>query len=437
MISIGRHGHFCLKKKSFQVQKSQSGECKTEVRLAELTQYPELYENTIMSWSMKNFNPDKESGHDHFFNSFYKFIPLVSDYRPEFLADVMMRAAGQNENYMEIMILADEAASTRFAKTINKQPTFFEKQKTLLHNQAFQSNIQKSIQYAKSILSQARNQLKCKQSNEMPSCKMTVKFQYYVLREQPIDKVFAQALTGFEAANQSEEIIAVNLVQAEDGPISLRDYHQQMQIFHFLHQQYPKVHISLHAGELTKELVTKKDLSFHIRDAIETGNAMRIGHGVDILSENQSKALLKEMAKNDIAVEVNLISNFKILSINQEQHPLKQYLNAKVPVVLSTDDEGILRTSLTEQYLVAAKDFGLDYPTIKQINRNALSYSFLDGQSLWQDNANAKPVAACQNLNASTCLKFIHSSKKAQIQWQLEQQLLSFEKRFESRTPNV
>ncbi|AHE67891.1 adenosine deaminase [Legionella oakridgensis ATCC 33761 = DSM 21215] len=270
----------------------------------------------------------------------------------------------------------------------------------------------------------------CDTQPQQPVCNLTVKFQYYILREQPLDQVFAQALNGFIAASQSPDIIAINLVQAEDGIISLRDYRHQMQIINFLHETYPNVHIALHAGELSPKAVSPDALNFHIHDAVFTGKAERIGHGVDIAYENNAEILMNHMAKKPIAVEINLTSNQEILNISGVNHPLRYYLLHQVPVVLSTDDEGILRTDLTRQYVEAVLHHGLDYQTIKTINRNALTYSFLPGNSLWSNANQGIPVKVCLNLNSQACKSFIKDNEKARLQWQLETQLLAFEKQY-------
>src|SRR5260370_15629779 len=61
-----------------------------------------------------------------------------------------------------------------------------------------------------------------------------------------------------------------------------------------------------------------------------------------------------------------------------DNHPLPTYLAAGVPIVLSSDDAGVSRIDLTNEYLRAARDFGLEYRALKAIARNALIYSFLD-----------------------------------------------------------
>jgi adenosine deaminase len=79
-----------------------------------------------------------------------------------------------------------------------------------------------------------------------------------------------------------------------------------------------------------------------------------------------------------VAVEINLTSNDVILDVRGKDHPLPAYLAAGVPVVISTDDAGVSRIDLTNEYFRAARDYGLDYRTLKAIARNALIHSFLD-----------------------------------------------------------
>ncbi len=422
MLALAAQNDYCLDRETLSISKTIE-RC-SGIPAAELTTNASLYEQTLRAWSMKDFIPGKESGEEHFFASFYKFLPIVSDYGPQLLAEVMTRAADQQEQYLEIMILPDNAASTSFANHPIEAKDFSAFATQLEGDKAFQKNIHDSAQEATAILKQARSLLGCDKNANLAACQLTIKFQYYVLREQALEKVFAQALNGFAAAANSKDIVAINLVQAEDGLISLRDYAKQMQVFSFLHQRYPKVHISLHAGELSSGLVRPDNLNFHIKEALDVGHAERIGHGVSIAFEREPEKLLQQMAKEHKAVEVNLISNKKILNISGKRHPLRYYLSHHVPVVFSTDDEGLLRTELTNQYVEAVLHHALDYPTLKKINRNALTYSFLNGESLWLDAENAKTVKACEDLSNATCFAFINNNEKAKLQWQLEKKII-------------
>jgi adenosine deaminase len=424
MLDLAAQDNYCIQFKTNSINKSKP--CHG-TNTKTLPKNPLLYQQIIRAWSMKSFQPKKESGHDHFFASFLKFMPIINDKQPQLLAAIMKRAAEQHELYLEIQILPDNALSSTFGQHIRDTSNFSEKRHILLKNKRFQNNILHTINESHSILKQARHELGCDLLIKQPACSLTIKFQYYILREQGLDNLFSQALNGFAAAEKSEDIVGVNLVQAEDGDISMRDYQQQMKIFKFLHSAYPSVNISLHAGELESNTQKSFKESSHIHDAILIGQAQRIGHGVAIYNEANPEKLLNYMAKTHTPVEINLTSNQKILNVSGKEHPFAQYLSHHVPIVLSTDDEGILRTSLTKEYVKAVTLYNLDYSTIKTINRNTLTYSFLPGQSLWKDANRAIPVKVCKDFDTPLCQQFLKQNTKARLQWQLEQKLIAFE----------
>ncbi len=437
MLSLAPKGNYCMSGRTYAITPHQK-KCQ-DISLNKLKKNSSTYQKILRAWSMEDFKPSKESGHDHFFAIFFKFNPIASSYAPELLADVMQRAARQHELYLEVMTLPDHAHSANFSRLITKHHHLADKQQILLSSPKFRDNINYTVAESTDLLKKTRQLLGCESSPLRPACGLTIKLQYIILREQPLNQFFAQALNGFAAANQSRDIVGINLVQAEDGPISLHDYHQQMTILSFLHRAYPKVHIALHAGELTPATLgpngtINKELRYHIHDAILTGHAERIGHGVDIQYEDHSEDLLNHMAKTSVPIEINLTSNRKILDVYGKKHPINSYLAHQVPVVLSTDDEGILRTNLTQEYVNAVIQHGLDYATIKTINRNALTYSFLPGKSLWENPSHDLKVHECQDLNAASCLDFISHNKKAKLQWKLEQQLIDFENKYRDST---
>jgi adenosine deaminase len=84
------------------------------------------------------------------------------------------------------------------------------------------------------------------------------------------------------------------------------------------------------------------------------------------------------MKSKDVAVEVSLSSSDVILGVRGDRHPLRAYLRAAVPVVLATDDEGVSRSDLTNEYMRAAVEHGLGYRELKKISRDSLRYSFLE-----------------------------------------------------------
>ena len=278
----------------------------------------------------------------------------------------------------------------------------------------------------------------CGQADAVAACKVSVRFLYQVLRGHPPQQVFAQTLLGFEVASADSDVVGINFVMPEDGYISMRDYALQMSMLDYLHAQYPKVHITLHAGELAEGMVPADGLKFHIRTAVEQGHAERIGHGVDVMYEDRPWELMKEMAERHVMVEVNLTSNDVILNVRGADHPFMLYRKAGVPVALSTDDEGVSRIDLTHEYVRAADTYPLSYHDLKLMVRTSIEHSFLPGASLWERVTPEKletPVAVCrEQLGTESprgpCATLVHGSEKAQQEWELERRFHAFESSF-------
>src|SRR5208282_3975995 len=207
----------------------------------------------------------------------------------------------------------------------------------------------------------ARTELKCGTPDAEAGCGVTVRYLYQVLRGLPREAVFAEILLGFELASSDPRFVGLNLVMPEDWYVPIHDFNQHMAMLDYLHGVYPKVHITLHAGELAMGLVKPEDLTFHIRASVERGHAERIGHGVDVMLEKDPIALLKEMAERNVLVEIALTSNDMILGVSGEDDPLLVYMKYGVPVALSTDDEGVNRSDMTHEYLRATESYNLTY----------------------------------------------------------------------------
>jgi hypothetical protein len=59
--------------------------------------------------------------------------------------------------------------------------------------------------------------------------------------------------------------------------------------------------------------------------------------------------LLTLLAVEGTLVEINLTSNDRVLGVKDAEHPFLDYFSHDVPVALSTDDEGIARSNLTNE----------------------------------------------------------------------------------------
>ena len=408
-----------------------------DVPAAQANKDQNLYDALVDAFSMRSFVPiTGTTAHDHFFDSFDKFHGTDKRHLGEWLDEVAARAASQNEQYLELMQTPAFTHATQAAAAVPWQEDLGR-----LRDQLLDHGLREDIAATKAEIDaaealRAKNE-RCAQPDAAPACQVKIRFLYQVLRGVPKEIVFAQTVLAFETASVDPRFVGLNFVQPEDGYISMRDYTLQMHMLDVLHTLYPKINIALHAGELAPGLVPYEGLCCHIREAVEQGHAQRIGHGVDIMFENRPHELLKEMAATHVMVEINLTSNDVILGIAGDDHPLPIYHQFRVPVALSTDDEGVSRINLTHEYVRAVDTYNLRYADLKELVRTGLEHAFLPGESLWreQDNFHAT-VTACvhdalgaESLTKS-CADFLQSSEKAQQQWELEHRFHQFESQF-------
>jgi hypothetical protein len=390
-----------------------------------------LYNSMIDAWSMRNWNPGEESGHDHFFAAFEKFSLASYNHAGDEIAAATRQASEDHLQFLELMHTADGGQAAQLGAQVGWDEHLPQLREKLLARGL------KDIATATSKKldddeAKARADLKCGTPEANPGCGLTVRYLYQVLRGLAPEQVFAQILLGFELASSDPRFVGLNLVMPEDWYVPMHDFSLHMKMLNYLHEVYPRVHISLHAGELAFGLVPPEGVTFHIRDSVERGHAERIGHGADVMNEHDPLGLLKEIADRDVLVEICLTSNDLILGISGDYHPLAMYLKYGVPVALATDDEGVSRSDLTHEYFRAASSYEfISYRELKRMARMSLEHSFLPGDSLWSDTKNFRMVRACATGKTSAaCDQFVGASERAKLQWKLEQEFGEFEKEY-------
>jgi len=372
------------------------------------------------------------TGHEDFFSSFDHFSPVGAAMPGAMLAAVKQSAAANALTYVEPT--QDPRAIVEAARIVAGKPWNPDDFEAALAGlaPALPGLIDQGIAETDAWEADAAMRLGCDRRPEAAACRVMIRYQTYALRGLPAPVVFGQLAYGFAIAERDPRYVGVNIVMPEDGPVAMADFDLHMRMLRFFAARHPKVKMSLHAGELDLGLVPPAELSHHIRDSIEIAGAHRIGHGVDIPYETDAPGLLARMARDRIAVEINLTSNDTILGVRGARHPLALYRAAGVPVVLSTDDEGVSRSDMTNEYLRAATEQGLRYADLKTVARASLEYGFLPGASLWQDAMAGTRVTACRGIAldphpSGGCADLLAGSEKARLQWRLEADFAAFE----------
>ncbi len=347
------------------------------VPIADAMRNQKLYDRLVNAFSMRAFlpTPAVPTGHDEFFATFDKFNAASSGHFVDMAVDQLRQYDSENVQYVEFMVSFGCPNERETFRAAIRGKTKDAERLAALQASGLSECVAARRSDLALNLAGIKTGLGCDADAASAGCGVTFRLIAQILRDIPLDDVFIQTAIAAALIRAEPQVVALNFVQPEDDLVARRDYSRHMDLIRFLASDVP---VALHAGELWLGLVPPQDLTFHIRAAIEIAHARRIGHGVALAFEHDMAGLLAEMRKRPVAVEINLTSNDVILGVRGKDHPLPAYLAAGVPVVLSSDDAGVSRITLSNEYFRAARDYGPGYRELKAIARNALVYSFLD-----------------------------------------------------------
>jgi adenosine deaminase len=125
-----------------------------------------------------------------------------------------------------------------------------------------------------------------------------------------------------------------------------------------------------HAGE--------GDGADSVRQALHVCGADRIGHATRLIED---RSLLDYVNDRRIALEICLTSNVQTrAAASYEAHPLRQYYDLGLNVVLNTDNRLMSGVTLTDEYQHAAEQLGFGFDELAAIALNGFSSAFLPHQ---------------------------------------------------------
>jgi adenosine deaminase len=460
LLQWGAEDGACVNPSTLVASAPTSGACAPDsVSLTTAPPGSPFYLQVLGGWSMQGFTGPLLDAHQHFFDAFAKYGAIQQASRSDDIyADILSKAGRQHQIYVELMQGFGAGTGGNLATAVFQpgdawdRDTLLRRREQILAAPSLMPALRAQADNLATALAGARTLLRCDSSTPDPGCEVELRLQVSANRTATHVSVFGQWVWAYELAQLVPQITGVNLVSPEEHPNSLRYYNEEMfalGVLDDLNDNTPgrkRVHVSLHAGELIPQVVPNPiDLTFHIRRAVELAHAERIGHGVDILGETDGAGpadLLADLRAAGVMIEICLTSNRVLLGAAGEAHPLNRYREEGVAVALATDDQGILRNDITEEYRLAVADHGLGYRDLKAMVRASLEHSFLEGESLWR--ASTEPSAfdpygpalltdACagQRLGApapsSECRTYLTANPRAALQWKLEAQLAAFE----------
>ncbi|MGH7688578.1 MAG: adenosine deaminase [Gemmatimonadaceae bacterium] len=168
-------------------------------------------------------------------------------------------------------------------------------------------------------------------------------------------------LAELAVAFRHEGVVGFDLAGGEAGhPASA---HQEA----FTHAHRHDLACTCHAGE--------GDGPESVRQALHTCCADRIGHGTRIIED---PALLDYVNDRRVPVEVCLTSNIQTRAAGSyDTHPLRQYFDRGVNVVLNTDNRLMSGTTLTDEYAHAVRHLDFSFDELARMALNGFESAFL------------------------------------------------------------
>lgn len=125
-----------------------------------------------------------------------------------------------------------------------------------------------------------------------------------------------------------------------------------------------------HAGE--------GDGSASVREAVQTCCADRIGHGTRLIED---RALMDYVNDRRLPVEICITSNVQTRAAQSHAtHPVRQYFDAGLNVVLNTDNRLMSGITLTDEYEHAATQLGFTFDELSRMALNGFESAFIHQQ---------------------------------------------------------
>ncbi len=439
-IEIAIKHEFCVDESLLILAENTASTCPAGmVPAATLRNGGPVYKRFVDAMSLRG----KENAHDYFFQQVFGRVHARQDLVfGDALEAVVVHAHEQSMTYLEMQIspwgLADSSklavslpaggSMTDWLDALEKSPIFRD----------LVEHIRRTIQQIESELLERH-----------PAEAVAIRRRYIITANRGISPqhVFTQLATAAELARVEPRVVGMNLAGAEDNAVSLRDFRLQMRMIDFILSRKPWMRVTLHAGEMTPQIlgaapgVVPEALTFHICESVWKGHAERIGHGTALLYEKDRAELLRAMPERGVLVEICLTSEELIQNLKSDEIPFAAYRQAGVPVSLNTDDEGVLGSDLSHEFLRAAHDYHLDYANIKELARNSIEYSFLPGHSLFRTREFKAWVPECpavvggedlawpayRDRLGADCRAYLDNNAKAEAQARLEHQFQQFE----------
>lgn len=384
-------------------------------------------------------DPQFPQGHDNFFDSF-NLINQIIKYAPleELFPSFLLEARANRVQYVELMV-----GSHLYPKIFHRQFDLDNPEQAAL---VLKPAIDQFIQNVSTFLDrcdhngrEALGSTVSIYSDQSPVC---VRFIIEVTRTtEDLERFYFRILAACKLIQIDPRIRGINIVGAEDSPLSIENFEKQIKIANALTRHY-SIPMALHAGELTvkcgsgSHIMTDR-LSKSLK-GLQT--LRRLGHA-NTLCWDQDRGLPEKIRKRDITIEVCPSSSLNILHLAGANHPVHLFLARNIPIVIGTDDPGINNSWLTNEYvLLALWAPYLSHKDFKNIAIRSLEAAFLDGEGIYEQGINGyyklKQMFFPLVPLSDKARLFLEASERARIEYRHALEMTGFENKLKERSKN-
>lgn len=428
----------------------------------------EEWEEIFNLMSIRDISKGSKQANKKFFAAFRLIGSILDNVPiPEQVRIMKKNAQRQNIGYNEIMgelaktpkpvgfedIFPKEINDENLEKAFNhlKQSGYIDQyieESTALLNACDQDVFEMEFDFEK-LLSDLEKLFLCLEEGSESNLESNIDFPVQigynleVMRNRSNGDFFASAAAAMALAQKDPRVFGFTVDGPQHEVIACDNFLAQMKIIEWLKKKFPDVPLTIHACEVNPELSTMEEMQEELWNIFKYVDPKRVGHVTALSESRDPPGLLKHMKANHIGVEV-CISSVKVTTgKTARKNPIFLILQSEIPVTLNSDDEGLTFSNLSREFLKAYK-CGISYKDITIMIRSSLHYSFLPGESIlkrdWLEGAHKFGVRRGNIFNdlfqemhnpkwrpSREAVEFLKSSRKAQVQFIHEKQLVKFE----------
>ncbi|HVF40276.1 MAG TPA: adenosine deaminase [Gemmatimonadaceae bacterium] len=179
------------------------------------------------------------------------------------------------------------------------------------------------------------------------------------LRQLPPETSLELARIAVEYRNRG--VVAFDLAGGEEG------FPASQHAAAFAHARRNNLAVTVHAGEGAG--------ARSVRDAVHSCGAHRLGHATRLIEDPE---LTQYVNDRRIGLEICLTSNVQThAAASYEAHPLRSYFDRGMNVALNTDNRLMSDTTLTDEYVYAAKHLDFTFDELCTVALNGFESAFL------------------------------------------------------------